>query len=289
MKSKLFLKKPAKAALLFFSLAVPLLTILNGCQNQIESTYKEEDIPYLVKDICRNEYSLEVTTKRTANTLWIYAPLDKIMHKDYGIKEDKIFDEEMSEKLRQILMTIGRVLISCDNTPEFFALVASDIKIGLDYIIIGNILDMKKSFAGFLPWTEANRRYVIGFKIAPETIGDTEGKHLKFYDIKLGDFLAEQIAQRINVQFQHEGRNKYFKVKKSQGAFRDDKFIFEYDIEQIAGTEQKTDIKKEILETIGYLLKSYEFKDFLVIEINDLASNDKLVLSRVAIWSKAMQ
>jgi len=287
-KSKLFSKKPAKAALLLFSLAVPFLALLNGCQNQIESTYKEEDIPYVVKEICKDEYSLDVTTERTTNTLWIYAPVEKILHKDYGIKEDKIFDEELSEKLRNILTTIGRVLISSDNTPEFFALVASDIKIGLDYTLIGNILDMKKSYAGFLPWTEANRRYVLGFKVAPEAIGDSKGTHLKFYNIKLEDFLAEQIAQRINAQFQQEGRNKYFQVKKVGGKFRDDAFIFEYDIKQIAATKEKTDIRKEILATIGYLLKSYEFKDFSIIEINDLNLNDKLVLSRTSIYSKAM-
>ena len=287
-KSKLSLKKPARAALLLFNLTLPLITGLCGCVNPVESTYKEKDIPYVIKKICKEEYSLNVTTQRTGNTLWIYAPLDKILNAEYGVKEDKIFDEEMSEKLRRILTTIGRVLISSDNTPEFYVLVTSDINIGLDHTIIGNTEDMKKSYGGFLPWTEANRRYVIGFKVAPEAIGDTQGTHLKFFDIKLGDFLAEEIAQRIHAQFQQEGRNKYFQVKKVTGRYGDNAFTFGYDIKQIAAEKEATDIKKEILETIGYLLKSYEFKDFTTIEITNLESNDALTLSRESIYSKAL-
>jgi len=262
---------------------------LPGCRvKEIESTYKEEDIPYIVKQICKDEYSLDVTTKRTGNTLWIYAPLNKIFHKEYGIKEDKIFDEEMSEKLRNILTTIGRVLISSDNTPDFFALVASDINIGLDYTIIGSILDMKKSYAGFIPWTEANKRYVIAFNIAPEAVDDKTGSHLKAFDVRLEDFLAEQIAQRIHGQFQQEDQKKYFKVEKSKGRFKDGVFIFEYDIKQIAQTDKKVDIRKEILNTISYILKSYDFNDFSMVELNDLALNDKLDLSRAAIWTRPM-
>lgn len=167
MRLKPSLKNLVKAALLF---NLALYLNLAGCQSQIEPTYKEKDIPYLVKQICKDEYRLDVTTKRTATTLWIYAPLTKILDKEYGIKEDKIFDEEMLDKLRNILTTIGRVLISSDYTPEFFALLASDINIGIDYIVIGNVLDIKKSYAGFLPWTEANRRYVIKLKLDPKAI-----------------------------------------------------------------------------------------------------------------------
>ena len=283
MRLKPSLKNSEKVALLF---NLALCLNLAGCQSQIEPTYKEKDIPYFVKQICKDEYRLDVTTKRTATTLWIYAPLTKILDKEYGIKEDKIFDEEMLDKLRNILTTIGRVLISSDNTPEFFALLASDINIGIDYIVIGNVLDIKKSYAGFLPWTEANRRYVIKLKLDPEAIGDTTGKHLEAYDVKLPDFLSEQIAQRIGVQFQEEGRKKYFKVEKAEGKFLNDTFILEYAIQQIAKPDKEIDIKKEILNTITYCIKTYEFKDFSLLELTDLVRQDKLVLNKAAIWAR---
>ena len=284
MRLKPSLKNLVKAALLFSFLVAILLY---GCfDNPLEPTYKEKDISYFVKQICKDEYRLDVTTKRTATTLWIYAPLTKILDKEYGIKEDKIFDEEMLDKLRNILTTIGRVLISSDNAPEFFALLASDINIGIDYIVIGNVLDIKKSYAGFLPWTEANRRYVIKLKLDPEAIGDTTGKHLEAYDVKLPDFLSEQIAQRIGVQFQEEGRKKYFKVDKAEGKFLNDTFILEYAIQQIAKPDKEIDIKKEILNTITYCIKTYEFKDFSLLELTDLVRQDKLVLNKAAIWAR---
>lgn len=286
MRSKPSLKSLTRTALLF---NLFLSLTLYGCQGQIESTYKEEDIPYLVKKICKDEYNLDVSTERTSTTLWIYAPLDKILHEEYGIKEDKIFDEEITDKLRNILNTIGRVLISSDNTPEFFALVTSDINIGLDYTIIGNVLDIKKSYAGFIPWTEANRRYVIKFKIAPQAIDDTTGTHLKAYDIRLPGFLAEQIAQRIAVEFQQEGLKKYFKIEKSEGLVSNDTLIFEYAIKQIAEPDKIIDIKKEILDIITYCIKTYDFKDFSMVEINDLTRQDKLLVSRVAIWERTIE
>lgn len=280
MKSKLFLKNSIKSALRFSLL---LSIFLYGCQSNIEPTYKENDIPAIVKKICLNEYNLDITTQRTPTTLWIYAPLEKILHKDFGTDSEKIFDEEISEKLRNILTAIGRVLISCDNTPEFYALVASDINIGLDYTIIGNVLDLKKTYAGFTPWTEANKRYVIKFTTNSEAVKDLAGLHLKAYDITLPDFLANQIAQRINAYFQDAERKKYFKVEKSDGEFNNNNFIFNYSINQISSPPQRIDIVKEILKIISYCLKTYEFRAFSSVEINGASGQDKFTLSKEAI------
>jgi hypothetical protein len=252
----------------------------------MEPTYKEGDIPYLVKKICKEEYNLEVTTKRTATTLWIYAPLTKILDKEYGIKEGKLFDPEMVDKLRNILTTIGRVLISSDNTPEFYALVASDINIGIDYTLIGNTLDIKKSYANFIPWTEANRRYVLRLNLAPEAIGDLNGEHLKAYDVTLPDFLAEQIGQRIGMKFQEDEWKKYFKVEKANGRFANNTFAIEYSINEISKPDKEIDIKEEILNIITYCLKSYEFKDFSGLELTDLAKQNTLILGRTAILAR---
>jgi len=261
-----------------------LIIFIFGCSSPIEPTYKEKDLPDAVKKICKEEYNLEVITERTNNTLWIYAPLSKILHKDYGIKEDKIFDEEMMDKLRNILTTMGRVLVSSDRTPEFFAILASDINLGLDYTIIGNVLDIKKSYAGFIPWPEANRRYVMKFEVAPEAIQDTTDKHLKAYDIRLTDFLAEQIAQRITVQFQEESLKKYFKLEKSQGRFSNDRFIFEYSIKEILKPDKKINTFQEILDVVSYCIRTYEFDKFAFAEIKDSLTGDKLILNKEEVY-----
>lgn len=284
MKSKLFLKNLTRSALLLISISFILLSA--GCSNPIEPTYKEKDIPFIIKKICKEEYNLDVTTERTKNTLWIYAPLSKILHKEYGLKEDKVFDDEITDKLRNIITTIGRVLISSNDTPEFFALLASDIKVGIDYTMIGNVLDVKKSYADFIPWTEANRRYVVKFKVSPEAIGDTTGFHFIPYDVKLQDFLAEQIAQRTSAQFQGDELKNYFKVEKSEGKFADRVFSFEYFISQTAKPNKMVDIKNEILRIITYCLKTYEFTNFSGITLKDLRTQERIGLSKTAILAR---
>ncbi len=284
MKLKRSLKKRTKYALLYTSILSVIL--LSGCANRIEPTYKEKDIPYIVQKICKDEYNLDVTTQRTKNTLWIYAPLNKILHKEYGLKEDKVFDEGITDKLRNIITTIGRVLISSNNTPEFFALLASDIKLGIDYTMIGNVLDIKKSYAEFIPWTEANRRYVVKFKLSPEAIGDTTGFHFIPYDIKLADFLAEQIAQRTGAEFQTEELKNYFKVEKTDGKFTNKVFSFEYSISGVSPPNKTIDIQNEILRIITYCLKTYEFTNFSGITLKDLRTQETIGLSKAAILAR---
>ena len=283
MKLKPSLKNSTRLALLFSLLVCINLT---GCQKPIEPSFKEKDIPHLVKKICKEDYNLDVTTIRTPTTLWVYAPMNKMLDKEFGIKEDKLFDEEMTDKLRNIFTAIGRVLVSSDKTPEFFALTTSDIKIGLDYTITGSVLDMKKSYAEFIPLAEANRRYVVKLTVEPLAVNDTTGKHLQVYDVKMPSFLIEQIAQRIGARFQSEEWKKYFKVDRSEGSYVNNTFILTYSIGQVSKFDKEIDIKKEALDIITYCIKTYEFKDFSTIEINDLVKKEKTILNKAAILAR---
>jgi len=277
MKLKRSLRNTAKIVL-HFSL---LLFFLTSCSLSYEPTYKQEDIPHQIEKICQEEYNFKVITKSSSNTLWIYAPLPRIIHKDFGIDKEKFLDEEVIDKLRNIIITVGRVFLSAENPPEFYGLVASDINIGIDYTLIGNTLDIKKSYAGFIPWNEANRRYVIKVELNPNALGDQNGKHLNPYDIKMEDFLAQQISQRIAMRFQDEELKKYFQIEKINGNFSEDTFSFEYAIKRLA--DSKIKIEDEIIKIISYVLNSYEFDRFLMVEIKDLNSQNKIVFSKAKI------
>lgn len=284
MKLKLSLRNSARAALLLFSLSLSIG--LSGCQESLEPTFKEDDIPYCVRQICKDEYNLDVVTKRTETTLWTYVPLEKILHKEYGLKKDKILDEDMVDKLRNILTTIGRVVLSADSSPEFFALWASDINLGLDYIIIGSVLDIKKSYAGNLPSTELNKRYVMKFQVNPNAVQDKLGRHPDFRNITMPDFLALQIVQRLSVKFQGEEMKKYFQVEKIDGIFDKGEFILEYSIKQLLPPDKPVDIMTKFLDTVTYCVKMYDFRDFSRVEINDLATKDKVIFNAAAIWGR---
>lgn len=283
MRSRQFSRILARPALLF---SLASLLLVAGCQSRIEPTYKESDIPSIIKKICQDEYKLDVTTKRTDSTIWIYAPMTKMLHKDYGKQEGKIFDEDLIEKLRNILITIGRVLISSDNTPDFYALTASDINLGIDYTLMGSVLDMKKSYAEFIPWPEANRRYVIKFQLSAEAIGDKTGAHVKTYSIKLPDFLADQIAQRIAASLQEENLKTYFQVDKCEGRYDKNVFYFDYNIKQLAKPKEEIDLSKKMLDTISYCLQTYEFSNFSGVVLTDLATQSRMDFNKAAILGR---
>lgn len=260
-----------------------LAFLLLGCQAEIKPTYKEEDIPFHIRQICKEEYGLDVVVNRTGDTLWIYAPLIKLFHEKFGIEKDKIFAEEVKEKLINILTSIGRVVLSADGAPEFFYLVFSDIELGIDYGLIGYVLDTKKFYAGFIPYTEADKRYVVKFLADPKIIGDRTGEHLKKYDIKFTDFLVDQIVQRISVKFQSQSWKDSFKVDAIQGEYKDGAFSFSYKIENTLLLDKPVNIEEEILKVIAYCLGTYEFEDFSEVTLTDLSSGSHVVVGRIAL------
>jgi hypothetical protein len=259
----------AKAGLVFSLIFCSFL--LTGCfPDDILPSYKEADIPVTIKKICREEFGISVRPIRVGNTLWVYAPQSRLLHADFGKNPDKIFDEALLDKARNILTSISRVLLSSDKAPEFFVLVLSDINIGLDYSLTANIMDIKKSAAGGIPWNEANKRYVIGFEQADKAKGDISGEHIKVYDLRMTEFLSRQISQRVRMFFQEEPIKKYFSLKDVSAGFQDKVFTFEYSTDKKAEPKEKPDITRAILNSIAYCFKAYDFKDFSRVKIKDL-------------------
>lgn len=280
MKLRLYLKSLANPVLYFSPLIISIFIL--GCASEIEPTYKEEELFYQIKKILKDEYKLDVITKQTDNALWVYAPLSRLINKDYAKDKTKLLDEGMIDNLRNILITVGRVILSADKSPEFYCLVASDItEIGVDYTLIGYTLDIKKSYAGLIPWTETNRRYVIHIELNPQALSDTVGRHVWVYNITLEDFLARQIAQRISGRFQDDELKNYFQVESATGRFNVGTFYFEYAIKEILPKD--IDIKEEMLKIISYVIQTYEFEDFSMVELKDSTNQDTRVLSKARI------
>ncbi|MFZ5799788.1 MAG: hypothetical protein ACOY3D_00195 [Candidatus Omnitrophota bacterium] len=283
---KPFSRNSANPALRF-SLALLCFLFVLGCAQEIPATYKEKDIPAVVKKICQEEYNLFVETRVVGNTLWVYAPLSRILHKEYGLNQEKIFDEVMSETLRNIMTSIGRVLISADKSPEFYALVISDIKErGLDYTIIGNVLDIKKSYAGLLPWPEMNQRYVIKLEESPGALADTEGRHLQYHPVTWGEFLAGQVAQRLDARFRQKDLKNLYEIKKVAGEFIRQKLVVNADIIKqplllpVASSDR---IIEETLKTVNEVMRAYDFRDYTEVEINIPQTGKDVTFSRGAV------
>jgi len=271
---KRYLRSTAKSALISSQLFIAALA-LSSCSINLEPTYKEREIPSIIKKICRENYGLRVNTERVGNTLWVYAPVEKMLHDEYGLKGNGYFDEGAKKKIRDIDFTITRLILSSDNIPEFVVFVVSDINLGIDYTTISATLDTKKYYSDFLTVSEIDKRRVVRLKSAPEAIQDETGFHILKTGIKLPDFLAEQIAQRINSHFYSEGMEKFLKVENVEGKFKDGIFYFEYSIVKTALPKERVSIRSSILKIIAYCIDAYEFKNFKGAALKDVRTDDQ--------------
>ena len=142
---------------------------------------------------------------------------------------------------------------------QFFSVVFADTKKGF---IIRNVyyhLDIKKMAYGLLSQTEFQHRTVQDIEVAPEVIGDKEGKAINYNDITMKQFIVWQILNRIRLKFQKPE------------------------------VERTADIDKEIEKIVANTIKIYDFRDFDDAQLNNLLANKRLLLNRAAILSKPIE
>ncbi|MFH1199072.1 MAG: hypothetical protein V1650_02785 [Candidatus Omnitrophota bacterium] len=171
------------------------------------------------------------------------------------------YNEATAEKINNTWKVLRRVLFSMDskdkNAPKFCYLVVGDIKNGYDLEQVFFEPDLKKVSYGFISFDEFQHRAIQNTNMSKEIIGDKEGAHLAYKDLSMGDFLAMQIQNRINLKF---GKPEVGK---------------------------NANIDKEVLKIIVYTLKLYNFKDFSFVDLYNLLTNKKSLLNKRAILSKS--
>lgn len=292
MKSKPSLRNSAKLGLL--KICVTLI-LTSGCSSSTAPTFLKEDINSAIQDICKKEYDIDVTVRTVGSALWIYRPVEDIIEKTdkpekytetFSIEENKgdyrqgwfnfeynikavppevkyqniRLKKSIMEKDNDVLRSLYRVLFSADkskkNEPRFICLVTADIKSG---VLLENIFyyqDFKKLFYGFISMTEFQHRNVDEKYKSEDIIGDKEGVALDYRDFTLEEFAAMQVKHRINLKF---GKPE---------------------------VDKNADVDKEITKIITYVLKTYGLKDFTAVELNNLLTENKVILNRQAILSK---
>ena len=288
MKLKLSSKSLAKVGLKI----LPFILFLSACNSSIAPSFLKEDITQAVKDICKKEYQLDLTTKLIGQTLWVYMPLEDIVTKppkpekyierfliednknslsegilkvSYAIKpvaekevnQEMSLDKKVNEKIFNVLQVIRRVLFSTDNSktnnPLFFCIVTADIKNGFEIKQIFHLSDLKKLSYGLISQTEYQHRIVQDTLVSALIIGDTEGTHLNYQNITLEDFIVGQIQNRIRIKFQKPE------------------------------VEKNADIDKEVLKIISYTVDTYNFRNFSLLEMTNLLNTRKTILNRTAV------
>ena len=292
MKLKLSSKSLVKTVLKI----LPCILFLSACNSSVAPSFLKEDIAPAVKNICKKEYQLDISTKISGSTLWVYMPLENIISKpdkpekymERFLLEDKkssldekilkvnylirpttekekqqemSLDKSVNEKIFNVLQVIRRVLFSMgaskENIPVFFCIVTADIRNGFEIKQIFYLPDLKKLSYSFISQTEYQHRIIQDTAISAEIIADKDGNHLNYRDITLEEFIADQIQGRIKLKFQKPE------------------------------VEAGVDIDKEVLKIVTYTLDAYQFKDFALLELANLETGKKIILNQTAVLANS--
>lgn len=291
MKSRRSLKNLAKAVLPY-SLTL-ILFLFSGCSSSTEPTFHKENITQAITDICKKEYNIDIKVDLVGSTLWIYYPTENIVEKtnkpekttaifstefaqieprgnnfkiDYVIKaippteetQEYKYNKKVGEKINKIWSVLRRVIFSADyaieKEPQFYRVVSADIKNGFEIEEMAYCLDLKKFSYGLMSVTEYQHRSVENVSINQEIIGDKEGKHVIYKDTTMDYFIAAQIKHRIKLRFQ-----------KPEAA-------------------KNVNIDREVLKIAVYTIKSYNYRNFEELDINNIFTKNNIILNKTAVF-----
>jgi hypothetical protein len=223
-------------------------------------TYLRKDIEKAIKDICKNEFNLDVEVWEKGDTIWIYAPFEKILN------EKKEIEKEVEENMRRIFLSLKRVILSMDKPPKFYSFVASDTKnIGLDLYYIGFIPDLIKFEMNFISLEDIHQREVFLLFPNPYALGDIKGDHIPKYELTMEEFISYLIKQHLQRKFSsskiNEIRTNYYQGKLE--------IILDIEIEKDKQIPLPLEEAKRITKKFLNIYRDF-IKDLVVIEIKDI-------------------
>jgi hypothetical protein len=295
----------AKSFILFFGISF-LVTCLYGCT----ATYPRDKIKESIVKICKEEYKSDVLVETAGKTMVIYLPLSDLMDFSFALSK------AASEKINDVIFSAARVALSTDASIDFYCVIAHDIKMPeLQIIIIKNVEDVRRLFANDISRGEYTKRMLIDlrwnpqakkeqvvkeifsrmnldpkwqdqvmadfFRSEPTSLGDIGYWGNKFYikDITLAEFIAEQIANRVKLEFREDKNLKEnFLLKSVKGGYILSKgrhlFRFEALAERsVGGTASAIEDSDKIFETVlsiaAHVIHGYHFKDYDGVEVFD--------------------
>jgi len=223
-----------------------------------------------IRNICKDEFNILVRVRLSGETIWVYAPFEKL------IAEDGQWHEKVQDAWAKIFLALGRVFLSMDDRPKFYCLLASSIKeIGSDAYAIGYIPDMVKFNLGFISLKERDRRIVFLIFPNPNAVGDFYGTHIQEYDISTGEFIAYLVRQNLEKKFNSPPLNKNFQLKKVFTHYWINNLKVNFDIRTTKPQEGLTDPFDEARRMTKEILDIYNSsRDIAEIEVSNLLTGD---------------
>ncbi len=306
--------------------AVFILTLffcLYGCE---KATYPKETLRESIIEVCSKEYNININAEIAGSTLAIYLPVENLFDITLNLSE------RAQEKIQDVLLIASRIVLSTDADIKFYCLITQDARIPqIQVIIIKYVDDVKRAFLQDISRGEYFKRTIIDINENPqakkenaitdvfnkmklekdmqenvledffrspptslEGIGYWQGK---FYikNITLPEFLAEQIASRINFRFREDASLRIYDLKSISGHFvkkenagsflvdfRAESLLFIVDPVEKRNIEQ--DIFRNIIEESANVIYGYKFRDFDSLNIKEANYGEELVIPQNDIY-----
>ena len=293
-------------------LAAAVSFTLSACM----PSYPKEELPEAVKTVCKSEYNMDVDVTVTGQTIGIYYPMKGLLDVSLSISK------EAWDEISNLILVASRVVLSTDADIKFYCVITQDARLPeLQVVIIKYVDDVKRGMYRNISRNESFKRTLFSLNLTPQAkkersiekvfnklgVGDqTRQKVLdeffrsaptklsdigywrgKFYikDVKLPEFLAAQMANRIKLDFKGEEHlEKDFSFKSSEGLYipQGDKgfFLIRFKIAEQAQEENMTSLRvkkvREILQMINHVLFGYKFRDFDFVVLEDQLENATL-------------
>ncbi|MFC1753640.1 hypothetical protein ACFL96_09655 [Thermoproteota archaeon] len=165
------------------------------------------------------------------------------------------FTDTTIEVLQKTYSSIGDIVSDVDDL-NFFAISLANIKKGLMITFIIHKLDMEQFLLGMLPSDEFYNRMIMKTEGNKDIINDKYGLHTEYNDISLTNFLREQIVNHSRATINELER---------------------YEPEKIKTIDKLDDI---LIEDFYKVTTKYEFQDYLFLEVNNIISKEKVLLSK---------
>ncbi|MFH1777047.1 MAG: hypothetical protein ABH952_05765 [Candidatus Omnitrophota bacterium] len=137
-----------------------IIIVLSFCKCAPGPTYHQDKIAESIKEICRKEYNINVCAKIIGKTIGVYIPLERLFDENLNI------DQQISQKIDDVILGTSRVLLSSDTELDFYQVVAADTaQIAAELVMIRYIPDIKKIYCGSISRDEYTKRMLWEVKI----------------------------------------------------------------------------------------------------------------------------
>lgn len=283
-------------------------------------TYPEEHLPEAVKQVCKDEYGLEVDVARAGGTLGIYYPMEELLDVTFGIRE------EAWESINNLILIASRVVLSTDADIRFYTIIAQDVRLPeIQVVIIKYVDDVKRAMYRAISRDESFRRTLFSNNLTPQAekersvervfdsmqVDDTTRDAImneffrtqptslrdigywrgRFYlkDITMEEFLAEQMANRVKIKFLRDDTlPSQFRFGSAEGDFVDHReerdFVIDFEIADLTdkGTPGSRRMQKveRILTVAGDVISGYGYEQFDRVVLNDRLDNARITAHR---------